>query len=151
MEKPSFTEVKAQLALLATGVQFKPAVSLLHIAAPFLLLLSKQHATSATVQTIHFLMEEWFVKQNKFDVPVLQKYPDSGFCSYCFHCFHKLDNCFDHMPTTCFHCKAHPSLGLHFFEDMVEYRYKIHPIWIEKVFCEYLLKRDKNHGHSRDF
>lgn len=137
----SFHKLKARLQSLRAQQIPVPATKLLHILAPFLLHLSKQTQDSLTTQTTHYLMEKWYAIQPKLNAEILSEYPSDHFHSYCFNCLRRRIGSVSNMPSTCEHCRALPNLRLYFFADFLHYRYQIHPIWVEKVFCDYLEAR----------
>lgn len=135
---------KVRLDALKKCSEHVPATKLLSIISPFLLHLCKESSSSDRTQAIHYLMEEWYVKQAKFDVEVISAYPISTYDGCCFQCDSVLVRYGCFLTSHCKHCKASPSLTVWFLQDLLEYRYKIHPVQIEKIFCEYISKVSKH-------
>lgn len=120
-----------------------PAAKLLRILAPFLLVLCKQSSSSDRTQSIHYLMQEWYVKQPKTDVDRISEYPTDYHPGVCFHCFHLFGFGNGSLRLHCSYCKERPKLTLWLLQDMLEYRYKIHPAWIEKIFAECIVAKSR--------
>lgn len=122
-------------ALLAARTPVRPS-KLLALMGPFLLVLSKQSGSSETVQTIHYLMREWYVNQVKTTDDDLSIYPTLSSPGVCYNCFHVFGGGNGCLRMSCNYCRADPTKQkLWIFQDMLSYRYSIHPAWIEWCFC----------------
>lgn len=115
-----------------------PASRLFKILGPFLYHLAKQPASSNTVQTTHYLIQKWYVEQNKILDVDLSIHPSENYAGVCFSCGYMFSHHASVLSTTCCNCHSHESLGLYFFKDMLEYCYKIHPAQVDKLFCNLL-------------
>lgn len=143
MAQSSFTDLREKLAGLAQKFPEQkplPASSLLHILTPFLFALAKQPGSSLRTQTIHYLMEEWYVKQAKYDTAVLSSYPSSTYPGICFHCFNIHGWNLSLVTDGCSQCKEVGSLSYHFFKDLLHWKYQIHPAQIDREFAELIYR-----------
>jgi|SRR5579863_681108 len=142
--------LQAKLASLRKNVIPLPAKSYLKILAPFLLHLAKQSSSSDRTQTIHHLMQEWYVKQPKIEDELtdVSKYPSAPYPGICFNCLFIWSGDGSYMSTHCLACTAVPKLTLYFLQDLLHYHYQIHPAWVELIFAEYVLKANRGY-HGR--
>lgn len=125
-----------------------PALKLLEIAAPFLLIASRNLDGAARVQTIHYIMENWYVNQTKTAGDNLTEYPDFNYPDACFNCGTIFDIGPSNLRSHCRCCKAKGSYLLRFITGLIHQSYGIHPVQIEAAFAIALYNmRHNRHGN----
>lgn len=125
-----------------------PALKLLEIAAPFLLIASRNLSSSERVQVIHYIMENWYEKQAKVGTEILACYPDFNYPDACFNCGTIFDIGPSNLRSHCRCCKTKGSYMLRFITGLIHQSYGIHPVQIEAAFAIALYNmRHNRHGN----
>jgi hypothetical protein len=142
--KLSSSSLSTRLAALREYEQPVATAKLLAILAPFLYHLSfpaPDGNNSDRVQTIHYLMETWYVRQNKSDtVGSSGRYSGSGF-SCCYQCGSVLGSGCSAIALSCGCCQKPAKLTFFFLADLLDHCYQIpHPVTV-KIISDYLGER----------
>jgi hypothetical protein len=115
----------------------------LSILAPFLYKLSfpEPGNDSLRIQTIHYLLETYYVKYPRTDtLNVDRSYCASGH-TVCYSCGSVLGSGTCGITSSCGECQAAPSLTSYLLIDLLDHCYKIPPAVTVKVISDYLGSR----------
>jgi hypothetical protein len=125
--------------------QYQQPVSnlkLLRILAPFLYQLSFPAANSSLrVQTIHYIMENYYEKQVKSDsINSSSVITGLGYCC-CFSCGNLLGSDWVGITLSCGKCQKEDSLSYYFLADLLSHCYQIPHRVTAYIISDYLGKR----------
>lgn len=125
-----------------------PASDLLDIAAPFLLIAAKRLSSSSRVQTIHYILEEWYEKQAKKDSYIISNYPVMEYPSVCYNCYNIRDRTSSNLAIHCSSCCSRGTYDVRFITSLISQSYGIHPVQIEAAFARAIYNmRHNNNGN----
>lgn len=147
------SQLSSRLAALTDYSKPVSSLHLLRILAPFLYNLSHPAADgndSDRVQTIHYLMETWYVRQAKTDSISDGGWDFSSGVCCCYSCGSVLGNNWAGLTLSCGKCKRPPKLTYYFLADLLDHCYQIpHPATVF-IISEYLGARHARNSRNRN-